>query len=155
PLLFGNCLATSTVVVDGGVLGVERFDVTLAVASDYDMWSRLVVRAKAMCMPDALVSYRTHSANVTQARAAQAEACLERIARRSIARLGLDASDAELQFHRRIGSHRLDGSDACLCGVAAWLANLARANGATQVYAGSPFRRAVAMEWMDASELAA
>src|SRR6185295_3785572 len=40
-LLFRNDLATSTIVAKRDVVGGERFDTSLPVASDYDMWLRV------------------------------------------------------------------------------------------------------------------
>ncbi len=154
-LLFRNPLPTSTIIVERAIVGDERFDATLAVASDYDMWLRLGDRTSMACLPDVLVEYRDHAANLSHTRRANAEMCLERIAVRRLARLGLQPSPAEFRIHRRLGLRQFDGSGEFLRAAAAWLVRLDRANEATSAFPRAAFRRVLASEWLPICETAA
>jgi glycosyltransferase involved in cell wall biosynthesis len=154
-MLFRNCLATSTIVADRAAIGDQRFDSTLPLASDYDMWLRLVDRTPVACLPNVVASYRVHRANLTHTKQASAEACLERILRRRLARLGIDPTPSEVQLHRRLATDRLEGTDGFMNAVAVWLAQLDRANETTRIYGRDPFRRVLAAYWLGVCETAA
>jgi glycosyltransferase involved in cell wall biosynthesis len=154
-LLFRNPLPTSTVMVRRAILADERFDPTLAIASDYDMWVRLADRAAIACLPDTLVHYRDHAGNLSHTHRASAETCLERIVLKRLARLRIEPSAAELRLHRRLGARQLEGSDEFLRGAAAWLVRLDAANEVTPLFPRSAFRRVLAGEWLSICETAA
>lgn len=154
-LLFRNPLPTSTVVVDRAVIGHERFDATLAVASDYDMWIRLGRRTAIACLPDVLVQYRDHPANLSHTHGASADACLDRIVLRSLAPMEIVPSASELSVHRRLRSQQLDGSEAFVREAAAWLVRLDEANAMTATWPRTAFRRVLADEWLAICESAA
>ncbi len=154
-LLFRNPLPTSTIIVERAIVGDQRFDPTLTIASDYDMWLRLGDRTSMACLPDVLAKYRDHAANLSHTQQTSAETSLERIALRRLARLGIEPSAAELRVHGRLGAHQLEGSDEFLRAAAAWLVKLDRANEATSAFPGAEFRRVLAGEWLPICETAA
>jgi hypothetical protein len=154
-MLFWNCLATSTIVVDRALVAGERFDPALTIGSDYDMWLRLISRTNVACLPDVLVKYREHASNITTTQCASADACVERIFQKHLSRLGLNPSPADLALHRRLGSGRLEGTDRFLCAAATWLETLRDANDAVQMYAAEPLRRVLTLHWLAICEAAA
>jgi glycosyltransferase involved in cell wall biosynthesis len=154
-LLFRNPLATSTVMVTRAAVGDERFDPALAIASDYDMWLRIGDRTSIACLPDLLAEYRDHAANVSHTDRPGAEICLETIARRRLARLGIEPSVAELRLHRQLGAGRVEGNEDFLRTSGAWLSKLERANDAAPSFPRATFRRVLAHEWLSVCEAAA
>jgi glycosyl transferase family 2 len=151
-LLFRNGIATSTVMIAADALGAERFDPSLAVASDYDMWLRVANRTKIACLPDVLVRYRDHSGNVTHTREAESTACVERVIRRQLRHLGITPSDQQVALHLALGFHRLDGATASLPCVAAWLDTLEAACASSRVYDREAVAAVLADEWMAACD---
>jgi hypothetical protein len=147
-LLFRNRLPTSTILARRSAIGQLRFDDTLTVASDYEMWGRVLDRTEASIHPQPLVQYRVHPANITHQRADVAEQCLSSITRQRLARLDIAPSSAELALQRRIASGRLEGTLEFLQHSAAWLARLEAANHATRAYAARPFTRVLETEWL-------
>jgi hypothetical protein len=154
-MLFRNVLPTSTVMLKRRVLRDDRFDESLDVASDYDLWLRLIARAPAIVRSEALARYRRNPSGVTARRHGAAAACLERIARRAIERLGIEPSADELRTHARIAARRHDGSREPLEAVERWLTRLDAANGESGVYDPRAFRRVIVREWLAACDGAA
>lgn len=61
-LMQGNCFGLSTIMARAAVLKTTQFDVTLAVAEDYDLWTRLAASGVRFAnLPDVLIRYRWHS----------------------------------------------------------------------------------------------
>lgn len=61
-LMQGNCFGLSTIMARAEILKATQFDVTLAVAEDYDLWTRLAALGVRFAnLPDALIRYRWHS----------------------------------------------------------------------------------------------
>jgi glycosyltransferase involved in cell wall biosynthesis len=154
-MLFRNGLATSTIMVERELIGGERFDHSLAVASDYDMWLRLLDRGVGACLPDVLVSYRDHELNYSHARRHAADACLDRILRARLRRLHIEASQDELRVHRALGSGCAEGTAIFLAAADAWLRRLHRANERTKVLPRAAFGRVLDRRWLHACEAAA
>lgn len=61
-LMQGNCFGLSTIMARAEILRATQFDVTLAVAEDYDLWTRLAASGVRFAnLPDVLIRYRWHS----------------------------------------------------------------------------------------------
>ena len=61
-LMLCNCFGLSTVMARSSVLKDCRFDPSLTVAEDYDLWTRLVASGVRVAnLPDSLIRYRLHS----------------------------------------------------------------------------------------------
>ncbi len=151
-MLFANGLVTSTVVVERALIGDERFDPSLGVGSDYDMWLRLVERGRAVCLADVLVDYRRNPAGRTEARRDATGACLERIVRAALARFGIAATDDEVRIHRALGSGGVETTPAFLGAADRWLRRLRATNAAGGRYAAARFDQELRARWLDACE---
>ena len=154
-MLFTNGLATSTLVIRRDLVGAERFDATLAVASDYEMWQRLLHRGAAVSLPDLLVRYRIHPANLTQQRRELSEECHVRIARGQLARLGIQPSATEIDVHRRLGCLRPEGKAPFVAATSRWLDELAAANRTRRLYNTDAFGRVLQRYWLATCDAAA
>lgn len=154
-MLFANCLATSTVVIDRALIQSDRFDTALQTAEDYDMWLRLLDRGRAACLPDVLVQYRAHPASLMHTQQEITEAGVKRIVGDRLARLGIVPTIAELEIHRDLGMDRPQGSARSVAAVDRWLTKLDEANVRWRVYPTTVFRRVLAHHWLAACETAA
>jgi hypothetical protein len=154
-MFFRNHLPTSTILVARDAIGRERFDPTLDVASDYDLWVRVLRRTGAANLPEPLVRYRIHPGGVTHERRAATASCLERIARRQLTRLGVAPSEREMATHTALAAGCLQGPATVLADVAAWLARLEDANRHSGLYAAHAFRRVIDGEWLAACDAVA
>jgi glycosyltransferase involved in cell wall biosynthesis len=153
-MLFGNCLATSTVMVDRRLLVGERFDASLNPVDDYDMWLRLLDRTCVACLPEVLVRYRIHPASLMHTSEAVEES-LQRIATERLTRLGVVPTAAELAVHRALGAGRLRGTSRDLAAADRWLEKLDEANLVAQMYPGAVFRDVLSSHWLAGCDAAA
>lgn len=61
-LMKGNCFGLSTIMARATVLKKNRFDETLSVAEDYDLWTRLASSGVMLAnLPERLLHYRLHA----------------------------------------------------------------------------------------------
>ncbi len=67
-LLTGNCLGVGTLVIRASALGPDRFDPTLRVCEDWDLWLRLARRGLriAACPGDPVKLYRVRRASLSK-----------------------------------------------------------------------------------------
>jgi glycosyltransferase involved in cell wall biosynthesis len=154
-MFFRNYLPTSTILVDRAALGDERFDPTLEVASDYDMWLRVIDRTGAASLPEPLARYRIHAANLTHQRRQISDVCLERIERRQLARLGIEPSQSEMATHHLVATGRLQGTSPFLNAAATWLARIDVANRTSNIYPVPLFGHVIEGEWLAACDAVA
>ena len=146
-MLFRNCLPTSTLCMHRNCLDGQEFDVSLTLASDYDMWAKLVIKHKAHVLPRVLGRYRWHPQNITHQKKAFGDECRNRIFRRQLARLGVEPSPEETLLHARLTKLTFGTSKQTALAAESWLLKLAEANTASMVYAQEVFRRTLADQW--------
>lgn len=103
-LLFRNVLATSTLVFRRDAIGSARFRTDLPVASDYELWTRLARTSAGRVLPDPLVKYRAHPANLTHRKQALAEDSLREIAAAQLRALRIEPTFDDLTLHRRLAT---------------------------------------------------
>ena len=149
-MLFRNCLPTSTLLMDRRCLEGARFDETLTIASDFDLWARLAVAHPAAVLPRKLAQYRCHSQNITHRKQALAAECLERIFRRQLGRLGVKASAEEHALHRQLAQLTIGTTKETVGAIESWLLKLAEANAKSAVYPVKAFCETLADQWYSA-----
>jgi glycosyltransferase involved in cell wall biosynthesis len=146
-LLFYNCLPTSGLCIRRACLEGLQFDGTLTVASDYDLWARLVVAHKTGVLPRTLARYRVHAQNITHRKKALATECLDRIFRRQLARLGIEPSGDEAALHARLTTLTVGTPKQTVIDAENWLMKLDEANARTAVYPAPLFREILGERW--------
>lgn len=66
-LMQGNCFGLSTIMARSNILKSNRFDETLNVAEDYELWTRLAASGVRLAnLPESLIRYRLHSQQASQ-----------------------------------------------------------------------------------------
>jgi glycosyltransferase involved in cell wall biosynthesis len=146
-MLFRNCIPTSALMIRRECVEGQEFDESLQVASDYDMWSRLVIGRKAKQIPRVLVRYRTHQENISHRKRGGAAECLHRIYRRQLSRLGLEAGADEIDLHAGLTSLTFGTSRETVLAVEKWLLKLDAANAGTGLYSSQAFRETLGERW--------
>ncbi len=146
-MLFRNCIGTSGLLIKRECINGHTFDESLPVASDYDLWARLLPGRMATQLPRVLVRYRSHSGNITQRKATMAADCMRRIFGTQLARLGVQASAAEVDLHARLGSLTYGTPMETVLAAEQWLLKLEAANGVSRVYPIGPFREILGEQW--------
>ena len=94
-LMHGNCFGLSTTMGRAEIFNRLRFDPSLSVAEDYDLWTRMVQDGLSLAnLPDSLIRYRWHPQQASRAKGARLDHATRRIrGRYSAALLG----DLDLQ----------------------------------------------------------
>jgi glycosyltransferase involved in cell wall biosynthesis len=147
-MLFGNCLLTSTIIVERALIGEDRFDQTLSPVEDYDLWARVSARGRVEGLPEILAQYRVHEAGISRTLRDNTERSLRIIARKQLARLGLTPSHEQLELHRRLMSRDVPGTAAFAATASAWFETLQQANASHGTYDVNSLRRVIAAHWL-------
>lgn len=147
-MLFRNCLATSTLLIRAEAIGQKRFRTDIPVASDYEFWTRLLRDHSAHVLPETLVQYRVHPANLSHSKQSLTENCLREIADLQLRHMGLNPSNDELTLHRQV-SCGLERSRAFVAAAESWLIQLRKANGTSKRFDQRPFDQVLAQCWRD------
>ena len=146
-MLFHPALPTSTLLMDRACVEGLLFDESIAVASDFELWTRLVIKHHAWVLPKALARYRSHPTNITHRKAELANECLDRIYRNQLSRLGVTALAEDLALHRKLATLSLGTTRVTLQAAETWLLNLAEANDRVRMYPERAFREVLADRW--------
>lgn len=150
-LLFRACITHSSMVSRAGALRRLRYDETLPVGEDYDLFARLTAANGMIAnIPDRLVQVRRHVGRVTSKRA-QVTACQKRILADQLDRIGVNWTEADLDLHYKLGRprswHRPTPDEVPT--AAAWLQRLADANAASSRYPTGALKRALGEVWLE------
>jgi len=122
-MIFGCALAHPTVMMRRSVLVAEpgpyagRFE-------DYDLWLRLLRRTKFACLPEVLLDYRVHPAQVTAAGWANQFPEVWRIQSELLRSLGMWEADLDPMAHALCGLLEPDGIERDLDAVDTWMRRL-------------------------------
>lgn len=140
-LLFGNCLALSSIMARRASLA--SFKPEFAPAEDYELWARLAATTKFAIIPQRLTSYRMHPAGVSARQPGQMRSAVDRVHVQQLARLGVEPSPV----HARLAAWSLHPTWEELNSAEEWLCRLQEANEGTDVYPNDVFRRIVEERW--------
>lgn len=154
-MLFGNCFATSTLVLSRALVGDDRFDQRLCPVEDYDLWARLIQRGGAHILPEMLVRYRVHGGATTRALHENTQRSLETIAQKQLQRLGIAATPADLRLHVALGLRKIGGTTLAVSETAAWLEKIWRANALSGTYRPDLLDSVLARQWLHVCDAAA
>lgn len=150
-LLFRACVTHSSMTARTAALRQHRYDETLPVCEDYDLFARLTAAGgKIANIPDRLVRVRRHRGRITSGRDRTAE-CLKRVLAEQLDRLGLGWSDDDLELHYRLSRPRSwhRPTPAEIPAAEAWLARLADANRASGRYPEAALNRILGEVWLE------
>ncbi|MFN4003719.1 MAG: glycosyltransferase family 2 protein [Hylemonella sp.] len=71
-LMAGNCFGLSTVMIRASILKEHRFDSSMQLAEDYELWTRLVTSGvRVVNLSESLVRYRLHPQQASRNKGAQ------------------------------------------------------------------------------------
>lgn len=123
-LMHRNSFGLSTVMARADVLKAHRFDQSLNVAEDYELWTRLAgLGVQLANLPDSLVRYRLHLQQASRHKSAWLDQVARRV--RSLYCAAL-LGDAALQARLRAGNLGLDDLELAACAIARHVSGTAR-----------------------------
>lgn len=148
-LLFRNPLSTSTMLLRREALGGLRFDASLILASDWEMWIRILETTRVALLHEPLVQYRIHTGGVLTRRIAEGEACTRHIMRYTFGRLSIPWDESAYAIHRALATRTYEASASFLARVDAWLTQLRSANSASGYYDPAALDAVIRAEWRE------
>ena len=100
-LLYGPPVAHPSAMIRKSVLVQNGFfyDETIKYAQDYDLWSRVSKAARITNIPQVLMSYRTHSGQVSQCNIEEQNFYANSVRRMELSFLGIFVTDSDLAMH--------------------------------------------------------
>jgi len=143
PLAHPSVMFRRTLFAERGL----RYDPAFSFAEDFELWTRVAQVADLANVPEVLMRYRRHGAQVSaEHEAAQGES-VRKILVRQLRRIHPEASKAECETHVAIIGNREAGVPRADL-VEAWLSELIRRNdSSSHGYPAAAFRRALAILW--------
>jgi glycosyltransferase involved in cell wall biosynthesis len=109
-LMLRSCFGLSTIMARAGIFKSIRFDETLHVAEDYDLWTRLAASGVRLAnLPESLLRYRWHPQQASRHKGARLDQATRKI--RSAYCVGI-LGDRQLRERLGSGSVGLDDLDA-------------------------------------------
>lgn len=155
--LFGCEVAHTSAVIRRSAIPnlAALYDPDVPLCSDYELFSRMALNGDIVNIAEPLVRYRRHKDALSTVAAGAMARCARTVHRRLLSRLGVSASEAELDLHDAIGRSAADyGDRAVLRAIGIWLLKLQVANDATRVFPSGHFRRFLYTKWHEASRRA-
>lgn len=98
-----------------------RYDLRYPHAEDWGLWIALAERARLSNLPQQLLRYRAHSRQVTKTENVEQLRSIRLIFSEQLARVGVAATEGELELHRQIASGVFTPSPEFLDRADAWL----------------------------------
>lgn len=122
-MLFGNPISHPTVMMRMAFLNQHglRYDPVFSRSEDMDLWQRAVNFFPLDNIPSIGLRWRNHHSSVTLSHSDVMERQHDALLKRQLGRIGLDATDAELLFHRKIGLGRRMSTVAEMADAENWM----------------------------------
>ena len=148
-MIFENVMPHSTVMFrrDAFETAGLRYDPAFTAAQDYDLWTRAAPFMHFANVPEVLLHYRVHPAQIGSARRAEQRACAQRVRRAQIERLGLTPTEADLALHESLALWQMDPTPDFIRRTSIWLAALQTANHAARLYPEPAFTQVLEDRW--------
>lgn len=148
-ILFGNPLAHPSVMIRRSILDRGyRYDESVSVAQDLELWSRVLPVERAENVPMPLLKYRVHPAATTVARAVASDAVTRGILNKQLKKLGFDLNNQEMLFHRVVGHGAGARTTDELVRMERWLSKIIDRNAELRVFPEAGLRQAAGFLWM-------
>lgn len=140
-MLFQNTLCHPTVFARRAVFDRFRYREAFRMVEDYDLFGRACGEFRLANLPAALLKYRRHPQQATQAKRDAMEAVNQRIRANVLEAQGFTPSAEELRLHNLVRAPQSIRDIADLEGIERWLRKLHDA------HADAEARRAIASQW--------
>lgn len=148
-LLFDSIIGHPSVMLRKSI--IEQFnlyyDPTYCHAEDYDLWSRAVMHCKICSIPEMLVLYRYHSAQVSQQRSDQQKQTAGKVRLGQLRSLGVEPTPYEFSLHQAFGTMTHLKTSNFFTDATNWLVKLKKANAANRIYIEPQFSLMLCDRW--------
>lgn len=130
-LLFDNPFLHSSMMLRRGLLEAHglRFDADYPHSEDYDLWVRCSTLTDMANLPEVLVRYRDHPANISHRFSREQDLAASRIRARQLEALALSPTQEELDLHQALVEFDLNGGLERLNALRNWIHKLLETGG--------------------------
>ena len=154
-LLFQSALAHPTTCLRRAAFDKHglRYDEKFSHAEDFQLWQRASDCFPIANIGEVFLKYNIHSSSVSQTKREMQAVTLRRIDREALLRLGIKASDAELDIHRCLGRGGEKLKGVPLEETERWLKKLITTNVAEQRYSQKSLQQLCGELWMQVCQM--
>jgi len=148
--LFSPALAHPTIMFRKTVVqSAGGYSLDWAVAEDYELWLRLSSATQFANLPEALLRLRLHGRQKgrRETQDGKMRAAMRVLHATELRKLGLEATDAELDLHGEIRAQSFAASRTFILRADAWLRKMRSANRASQYLPDSALSKLLAEKW--------
>lgn len=149
-LLFQNRFFVSTVMVRAEVHRCLRFRTDFPMAEDYEFNVRASHLGSVANLDETLIRYRLNPAGLTATKQTLMDEYVRKTMRTQVERLGISASDRQLDVHFHLYADCLPPSIDLLDEINDWLTVLAEANRKQKIFDEDAFRSVLSQHWFEA-----
>lgn len=147
-LLFQNCFVQSAVTMRRSAIPENGYDISIAYAEDYELWTRMAENMRMYNYPEALSRYRVTISSVSHQHVADMLHFRMMVVRRLLSHLGIEASEDELEIHRLVADCNISERSNILKDADSWLQRLLKINELTGRYPQPEFSKVVLGMWL-------
>lgn len=151
-LLFHNCIAHPTVMFRKSLLvGKDiMYDARFDWAEDFELWTRLRHETKFINLRQSLLSYRINATSMTASGNSKVHSSVNKVNKRSLNEIGIDACDETLNLHRNLGHRLIDPLDSeLLMKTEQHLLSILLHNNKSRIYNEAILKGVVSELWND------
>ena len=148
-MLFENGIMHPTVIMRLAVLDQNnlRYEVREPYIEDYDLWSRAIPFMQFANIPEVMLHYRLHRANTYNLHGDEQRIGRARIYARMLSRLQIDATEADLSLHEKLGMYQYESAYAFAQSAHAWFEKLLYANSLVELFPQRVLEAQLARRW--------
>jgi len=149
-LLFSTTFIQSSIVVKKELFVEYFYDKEIPLVEDYNFWCRIADECKLENITHQLVKYRWHPTNTSNTKSERLKELVEKIYKRELAYIGIDATQFEISIHNAIrDKSSFDISDKeFFVALKNWMIKLAKANGECKKYDKDTFLATICFRWI-------
>lgn len=148
-VLFYSALNHPSVMIRRSLFSEEGiyYDPACAESADFGLWVRCARDHRLANVPEVLLNYRVHTAQVTQADAPRQGMLAKQIRLDALAGIGLAPTPRQLELHDALGNWRFTGDRAFVTEVGEWLEIIRAWNRRTRALPEGPLEGLLADYW--------
>ena len=143
-MLFQNTICHPTVMARREVFDKYQYSTEFPLLSDYDLFARVLANFHMANIPEVLLRYRRHPAQVTQSKRDALEVVAKQIRLNALAAEGIDTSPLEKELHNMIRASESIRRPEHLSGIQSWLLKL------VGLFNNDEAKQVIATQWVRA-----
>jgi len=146
-LFFRSCFTQSAITLKKEILKRFPFRKEFWAAPDYDLLTRLSCKFEMSNIPKILTYYRYHESNMSKDYQDEITVCVNKIFKRNIANLGIQATDQDILVHRMLEPGKIDYKIEEINMIENWLNKLIAKNREKKLFDETSFQRIISDYW--------